>query len=282
MDDHKMDDFEAQDLADLASDASLDEEETLNFRIKRSHFYAVMVPLFFLIGLAAGYLIWGQDQPAAISAEPITAGAEVAEAAEEVDPTEEAQSLAEEVAAQIPNLPRHEVTIGEDDPVLGPEDAVVTVVEFADFECPYCQRHFEQVYPELQAAYGDQIRYVYKDFPLTSIHPNAMDAALASQCANEQGAYWDYHDLLYSGGLSLERSSYESYAEQLGLDLTQFTACLDEGRYTDGINADMTEASSIGLSSTPTFFINGLALVGAQPFEIFEAIIDYELANPGN
>lgn len=263
-----------ENMSDEFQDEAAEEPEDdgrLTFQVKRSHIYALAVPLAFILGLAAGYFAWGQPAVANVST------AFLAEAtATEAAPEE--RSLAEEVAEQIPTLQRHEIEIGEQDPAYGPLDAPVTIVEFADYECPFCQRHFQEVYPQLVAAYGDQLRYVFKDLPLTAIHPNAMEAALAAQCANEQDAFWPYHDMLFVGELDLSRSSYEDYAEQLGLDLEQFTACLDEERYLEGIGADVAEATSIGLSSTPTFFINGLALVGAQPFELFEAIIDYELA----
>lgn len=255
-----------------------EEDSTLTFRVKRSHFYAVTVPLAFLLGMAVAYLAWGQDVAPNVASAPAPAasGSESQPAANNAEAEE--RTLAEEVAEQIPNLPRHEVEIGEQDPSFGPADAAITIVEFTDFECPFCQRHFEQVYPQLLEAYDGQFRYVSKDFPLTSIHPNAVSAAMAAQCAHEQDAYWPYHDLLFQGGLGFSRSSYDSYAEQLELNLEQFAACLDEERYLEGIEADMAEAIAIGFNSTPTFLINGLALVGAQPYEIFEAIIDYELA----
>ena len=178
---------------------------------------------------------------------------------------------------QIEGLVRYELPIGEFDPATGPEDAPITLVEFSDFECPYCQRHFLEVYPRLQSEYGDQIRFVFKDYPLTSIHPNAVPAAEAALCAHEQGAFWPYHDLLFGGTEGFSRASYESYAASLGLDADAFTLCLDDGRYNEQVMADLNFGIETGVSSTPTFFINGIGLVGAQPFEVFAQIIDYEL-----
>lgn len=228
--------------------------ETVQFRIKRHQLNLV---LGLLAGLILGYLIWGREAPQ--SAAP-----------------------ASDLASQIENLPRHEVPIEADDPVLGAADAPITIIEFADFQCPYCQQHALETYPLLLADYGDQIRFVYKDFPISSIHPDAFPAALAAQCALEQDAFWEYHDLLFSGRLGLGRESYLAYAGDLGLDVTEFTACFDGERYTDAVQADYNFAVELGISSTPTFIINGIALVGAQPYSVFAQIIDYELANPRN
>ncbi|MEX2144127.1 MAG: thioredoxin domain-containing protein [Anaerolineales bacterium] len=226
------------------------EEESIQFRIKRHHLNAI---LGLAIGLLLGYLIWGYEQP-------------------------QAAAPASDVAAQIENLPRHEVTINSDDPVLGPEDAPITIVEFADFECPYCQRYALETHPRLLADFGDQVRFVFKDFPISSIHPNAYPAALAGQCALEQGVFWEYHDLLFSGRLGLERDAFLGYATELGLELGEFTVCLDEERYGDAVRADYNEAAGLGISSTPTFLINGIAVVGAQPYSVFAQIIEVELS----
>ncbi len=228
--------------------------ETVQFRIKRHQLNLV---LGLLAGVLLGYLIWGVEKPQ--SAAP-----------------------ASDLASQIESLPRHEVPIDADDPVLGAADAPITIIEFADFQCPYCQQHVLETYPRLVADYGDQIRFVYKDFPISSIHPDAFPAALAAQCALEQNAFWEYHDLLFSGRLGLGRDSYLAYAGDLGLDVNEFTACLDEERYAEAVQADYNFAVELGISSTPTFIINGIALVGAQPYSVFAQIIDYELANPPN
>lgn len=233
-------------------------KETVQFQFKRHQLYAVAG---LLGGLLLGYLIWGYNQPA-------NPAANLAQSSD--------------LASQMETLPRHEVPINADDPTLGPSDAPITIVEFSDFECPYCQRHALETYPQLIAAYGDQIRYVYKDYPLSSIHPNAFSAALAGQCAFEQDKFWEYHDLLFSGRLGLGRESYLAYAEELNLDADKFTTCFDEQRYTDAVQGDFDFASQLRIGSTPTFIINGIALVGAQPFSLFAQIIDYELANPKN
>lgn len=119
---------------------------------------------------------------------------------------------------------------------------------------------------------------VYRNLPLTSIHSEAMPAAIASLCADEQGAFWPYHDKLFSDELGLSRSAYIQYAADLGLDGESFEACLDSGRFDEFIQTDMDFSLNLGVRSTPTFFVNGIAIVGAQPLDVFKQVIDQELA----
>ncbi len=161
-------------------------------------------------------------------------------------------------------------------PSLGPQDAPIVIVEFSDFQCPYCQRFHNQTFEALMAAYPGKIRFVYRNLPLTSLHPEAFPAAEASLCANEQEAFWAYHDKLFQGELG--ESAYLRYAQELNLNLDQFRQCLQERRYRDFIEKDMDFALELGVRSTPTFFINGIALVGAQPLSVFQDVIDRELA----
>ena len=128
------------------------------------------------------------------------------------------------------------------------------------------------------AAYPGQIRFVYRNLPLTSIHPEAFPAAVAALCAGDQGAYWPYHDKLFSDELGLNHDAYIQYAVDLELDSDAFEACLESGKFDDFIQEDMDFALNIGVRSTPTFFINGLAVVGAQPIDVFKQVIDQELA----
>lgn len=242
-------------------------DDLLRFEIKRSHFWALVAPLAFGLGLAVGFLLWGRAPQA-----PVTNTGTPSNAA--VQP-----QGGTDVGSQIAGLQRYDIPIDALDPVFGPADAPVTIVEYADFQCPYCVRHFEQTLPLLMERYGDQVRFVFKNFPLNSIHPDADSAAQAAECANEQGKFWEYHDLLFGGTLGLGQAAYEGYAEQLSLDVAALTACLDEGRYAEAVNADLQEGQQFGVSSTPTFFINGIALVGAYPFDTFASIIDYELGN---
>jgi protein-disulfide isomerase len=132
-----------------------------------------------------------------------------------------------------------------------------------------------ETFQPLMAAYPDQIRFVYRDFPITSQESTA--AAQAAQCAGEQDAYWSFHDSLLSGGLDLGRDTYEQYATRLGLNAKALLACLDSAKYKDEVEADARYAAGLGVSGTPTFFINGLPLVGAQPLSEFQAMIESEL-----
>jgi protein-disulfide isomerase len=163
------------------------------------------------------------------------------------------------------------------DPSIGSEDAPVTIVEFSDYQCPYCQAWYQQTYDQLMANYPGKILFVYRDLPLPG-HPESLPSAEAANCAGEQGAYWKFHDALFSGQYELGRSAYEQYAAALGLDTAAFTACLDDHRYQAEVKADAADAEKLGLNGTPSFVINGRILIGAQPFENFKAIIDEELA----
>jgi protein-disulfide isomerase len=160
----------------------------------------------------------------------------------------------------------------------GPKDAPITIVEFSDFQCPFCKRWHDQVYQPLLAAYPGKIRFVYRNLPLVGIHPQAMTAAEASLCAGEQNVYWQYHDKLFESQDSLGDNLYAQLARDLNLDMVAFQACMTSHKYQSEIQNDMNFALGLGVQSTPTFFINGLAVVGAQPLTVFAQIIDQELA----
>jgi len=164
-------------------------------------------------------------------------------------------------------------------PSRGPEDAPVVMVEFSDFECPYCR----QTLPVLEAiedAYAGQIRFVYRQFPLTDIHPRAQKAAEASLCADDQGEFWAMHDLLFAEPIELEVASLKIKAEALGLDRQAFDACLDSGKYSERVAGEIREGFSLGINGTPTVIINGRPLTGAQPYEAYATVIEEELARP--
>ncbi|MFC2030041.1 DsbA family protein [Chloroflexota bacterium] len=164
--------------------------------------------------------------------------------------------------------------------VLGAPDAPVTIVEFSDYQCPFCARHFQQTWPRLKADFVDtgRVRYVFKDFPITSIHPQAPKAHEAARCAGEQGAYWEMHDRIFDGQSEWagERNHVEllkGYALELRLDTAAFDSCLDNGRWTEDVESDLDEGVALGVRGTPTFFIDGYPLVGAQPYEVFQQAI---------
>jgi protein-disulfide isomerase len=246
-------------------------DETLTF--KATHFYAVLVVLAFGLGIMVGYLAWGRTPPAPV---PIVV-------TQVAGPPVPATPTLQVVQYDIPV---------EGFPSLGPDDAPITIVEFSDYQCPYCTRWHEETYGPLMQAYPDQIRFVYRNFPL-SFHQNAMLGAQAALCAGDQDAYWPYHDKLFEekeqlnnpAGTTLEPEVYVGYAEELGLDTEAFGACLADEKYRQFVEDDMvfaaglpTENGEPAVGGTPTFFINGRRLVGAYPLPAFQQIIDEVLA----
>jgi protein-disulfide isomerase len=259
--------IEPEELEEFREDpqTTVIEEDTLTF--KRSHFYAVLTVLAFAAGILLGYVVWGMETPvgtAALSAQT------------SVQPTGPANGVSEAPVTQQPQYTRYDIPT-ENFYALGPADAPITIVEFSDFECPFCRRWHAEVYKPLLAAYPGKIKLVYRNLPLTSIHPDAMAAAEASMCAGEQDVYWKYHDKLFSSE-SLGNSVFIQYAQELGLNMSTFEACLSDHKYQKTIQADSDFAINLGIRSTPTFFINGLAVVGAQPLDVFKQVIDKELA----
>jgi protein-disulfide isomerase len=162
-------------------------------------------------------------------------------------------------------------------PVAGKKDAPVELVEFSDFQCPFCQRMAPTI-NEIKQKYPDQVRIVYRQFPLTNIHPFAFKAAEASLCANEQGKFWELHDVMFKDQKKLAVSDLKETAKGLGLDEKKFNSCLDSGRYVEQVQNDSKEAQKIGVTGTPALFVNGVMIDGgAVPFTVVEAAIQKEL-----
>ena len=161
-------------------------------------------------------------------------------------------------------------------PSKGPEYAPVTIVKFEDYQCPFCKQ-IQATLTELLSQYNGKIRLVHKDLPLDSIHPQARQAAEAARCADELGKFWSYHDLLYANSPNVSQENLKSYAKQVGLDVNTFDRCLGSGRFKAPVQQDLIDGAQLGVTGTPTFFINGRVISGHQPLEIFEAIIDEEL-----
>jgi protein-disulfide isomerase len=217
--------------------------------------YILTGVLIFISGIGVGYIVWGRQIP---------------QKAANADPAADEVTIPE-------NIKRYDVP-ADDDPSLGPADAEITIIEFSDFQCPFCTKWQVEVWPEIQKAFPDQVRLVYRDFPLYGLHANAESAAEAADCAGEQGAYWKYHDKLFAAESGLGSDAFRQYAKDIGLDTEKFSSCLESGVYKDEVKADYEYASQLGVSSTPTFFINGIPVVGAQPFSVFQQIITKELA----
>ena len=160
----------------------------------------------------------------------------------------------------------------DDDPSIGPANAPVTLVEFSDFQCPYCQKSVGTL-KELRRLYGEKIRMVYRDYPGPN-HPYASQAAEAAQCAGAQRKYWEYHDILFDRQTPGKGWDFPALAKELGLQPDTFATCLDTGRYREEVAKDLQDGFTLGITSTPTFFINGRPLVGSKPLAEFQTVID--------
>ena len=218
--------------------------------IRREVIFPVAIAVAFAVGLGGGYLIWGTSK-----------------AASEAQPTDTGVSRP---AGRI------EISL-DDDPRLGPDDAPITIVEFSDFNCPFCRAWHQQTFPGLLETFPDQILFVYKDFPVVGGGTIGEGAALAANCAAEQEGYWPYHDALFSGEFGLDRAGFEQAAIGTGLDGEALLSCLDSGRYADEVQEDLRYGAGLGVTGTPTFFINGIPMVGAQPLLRFIEVINGEL-----
>lgn len=205
---------------------------------RRAEFFAWLIPAAFLLGIGVGYMLWGNKT---------------------------STTAAANTGAQNPQPTRYDIPV-DDDPSIGPADAPITIVEFSDYQCPYCKKWHDEIFPRIMKTYPDQIRFVYRDFPLDG-HAGA------------QGKYWEYHAALFSDQYSLDEAGFKKYASDLKLDETKFAECLASNQYEKEWQADYQFAAKLGVQSTPTFFINGLAVIGAQPFEAFKQVIDQELAS---
>ncbi len=175
-------------------------------------------------------------------------------------------------------------------PTLGRADAPVTIVEFSDFECPFCQRFFSSTLPEIKRDYVDtgKVRYVFLDFPLEQIHFKARKAAEAAHCAAEQGKFWEMHDILFAQSGNLDVGQYGNFAKKLGLEAFAFDLCLGSGKQSAKINRNLASGTSVGINATPSFIIaktergdivsGGNLITGAQPYAQFRQAIEQALA----
>jgi len=229
----------------------------------------VRTVLAFAAGILVGYTVWGYN----------------------TQPT----SVVTVVQTPQPPEPRVYDIETEGYPSIGPADAPIVIVEFSDYQCPYCYRWYAQNYEALMAAYPGKIRFVYRNFPLTNIHQNAFPAAEAALCAGDQDAYWEFHKTLFENyallnnqdGALLSQTDYNKFAQGLGLDVASFENCMTSRKYEQFIKDDMNYANNLpadtngeaAVGGTPTFFVNGHRLGGAYPIEYFKQIIDAELAN---
>ncbi len=227
--------------------------------------YVVVAVACYLLGLAigSGSLNPPEEAAAAVKVDEAQLRAVIVSVLEERD-----------AAAADEGAPDRFALV-DDDPYLGAEDAPVVIVEFSDFFCTYCKRHFDQTFAPLLENYGEYIRYVYRDF--ARLTPESAPASEAAQCAFEQGKFWEFRADFFSNQESLGREFYLETAAKHELDLEAYAACLDDRRYLDEVEIDGLDGQLAGVRGTPGFFINGQILSGAQPYGIFERMTQREL-----
>jgi len=194
-------------------------------------------------------------------------------------------------APSQPSAPSIFRVSADDDPVKGDPNAPVIVIEFSDFQCPFCSRFYQQTLSQLERDYIDtgKVKFVYRDLPLDNLHPNARPSHIAAECADEQGKFWEYHDVLFDKQSEWSRlpsadlqSTLNQYASDLGLQSSSFENCLKSDKIADEVNKDALDAARVGATGTPAFFIGNekdgfIKLSGAQPFPAFQVVIDAQL-----
>ena len=161
--------------------------------------------------------------------------------------------------------------------IRGNPEAEVTIMSFSDYQCPYCIRS-EPVLAEVLARYPDRVRLIHRHFPLDSLHPFARPASEAAMCAEEQGRFWDFHDAIFARGGRLSTESFSEIGTELDLDVAALSECIEAGRYREAVQADFAEGTEAGVTGTPAFFVNGIALKGAQDADEISRVVDAELA----
>lgn len=192
-------------------------------------------------------------------------------------------SAIDEYIAEKSGQPSGPVDVSiDDDAMKGNAKAKVTIVEFSDFECPFCGRYSNETYPQIVKDYIDtgKVKYVFRDFPL-EMHANAVPAANAAECVREQGGddmYFEYHDVLFQNQTALDTDSLKKYGADFDIDQNEFAKCIDDLTFVEEVGKDFADGGKYGVRGTPAFFINGIPLSGAQPYENFKAIIEEELA----
>jgi len=168
----------------------------------------------------------------------------------------------------------------DDDSIKGKKEAPVTIVEFSDYECPFCERFYSQTYGQINEKYikTGKVKLIFRDFPL-GFHANAQKAAEAAECAGKQGKYYKMHDKLFEEGVKGGVDSYKEFAKEIGADTDKFDDCLDSGEMESEVKKDMLDGQKYGVQGTPAFFINGKLISGAQPLPVFEQLIEAELSS---
>ena len=235
-----------------------------------------------VIGSSLTFLGYQVGKSAALSDDMLGQKIEEGIEAYIVKQQESYQKAYEESQTGRKEVKKIEEDLSDDDAYLGERTAPVTIVEFSDYECPYCKSFHEETFPQLKEKYIDtgKVKFVYRDYPIAS-HSGAIPAAMAAECAREVGGnakYYEMHDKLFTSEVGFEDTSLIGFAKELGLNEGLFKTCYESGKYEEEIMNDQKDAAAVGISATPTFVVNGSVIEGALPFEIFEQVIEAELA----
>lgn len=262
-------------------DSELNQNNNGKISIKKSTFNGLIIGLIVVVGVA---VFFAGSYASNLGTNPISE-----DDLEEAMAKLELKILQNQLPTEQPKLP---VKISVDnDPIIGNPDAPITIIEFSDFQCPFCARFYTQTLPLIHEEYIEpgKVKLVFRDFPIQSIHPNALPASVASECANEQGKFKEMHDILFENQNEWNRqetvdalSLFSQYAEEMQLEQEVFDSCLTNGKYIEEIRKDLEDGQKYGISGTPGFFVGNdeigyVKMEGAQPFESFKKVIDSQL-----
>ncbi len=264
-----------------SDDFEFNQNDNGKISVKKSTFNGLIIGLIVVVGVAAFFAgsYTSNLNSNQISGEDLEA--EIAKL--------ELKILQNQLPTEQPKLTR-EISV-DNDPIIGNPDAPITIIEFSDFQCPFCARFYTQTLPLIHEEYIEpgKVKLVFRDYPIQSIHPNALPAAVASECANEQGKFKEMHDMLFENQNEWSRqetanalSLFSQYATKIQLGQEAFDSCLTNGKYIEEIKKDLIDGRNYGVSGTPGFFIGNdqigyVELKGAQPFESFKKVIDSQL-----
>jgi protein-disulfide isomerase len=235
----------------------------------------VISAIILAIGLVGGgYMFAGNGSASVIGQDAIEKGIEKYIAMQE-------QQAAE--AQRKANEPQNVQGVSaDDDAVLGNKNAPVTIVEFSDYQCPFCKKFADETLSKIKENYVStgKVKFIYRDFPLISIHPMAVPAAMAAECAGDESdaKYYEFHDKLFANQTQLSSELFTKIAAEIGLNATNFANCMKNETHKDEVLKDMEDGKKLGVTGTPGTFVNGWAVKGAQPYEVFEKLIEQELA----
>ena len=264
-----------------SDDFELNQNDDLEISVKKSTFKGLVIGLIVIVGVAAFF--------AGSYVSNLTSNQISEENLEETIAKLELKILQNQLPTEQPKLPMK--ISADNDPIIGDPNAPITIIEFSDFQCPFCARFYTQTLPLIHEEYIEQgkVKLVFRDFPIQSIHPNALPASVAAECANEQGKFKEMHDTLFENQNEWNRQEtadtlilFSQYAGEMQLEQEVFDSCLTNGKYIEEIRKDLRDGQIYGVEGTPGFFIGNdeigyVGLKGAQPFESFKKVIDSQL-----